>query len=136
MCWGVELIFFLSENPLPIVAMACFSLVKLCDLLSHCELEEACLDREVCRDDYCDISKYLSEWKLLAPKLGLTDAEVEAILEENQKEEAKRVAFLKKWKQKFVWKATYRVPIEALLGMQRAEDATGVCQLLKGIVYS
>ena len=112
--------------------MAFISLVKLCDLLSHCELEEAWLDREVCRDDYYDISKYLSEWKLLAPKLGLTDAEVEAILEENQKEEAKRVAFLRKLKQKFAWKATYRALIEALLGIQRAEDATGVCQLLKG----
>ena len=106
--------------------------MDLHEVLCHCQLEEACLKREVCRDDYYDISKHLSEWKLLAPKLGLTDAEVEAINEENKKEEAKMVAFLRKWKQKFAWKATYRALIEALLGLQRAADATGVCQLLKG----
>ena len=112
--------------------MACLSLVKLCDLLSHCKLEEADLDREVLSADYNKISRYLCKWKLLVPELGLTEAELEAIEENHSKEEARRVSLLKEWKAKFAWKATYRVLIEALLGIQRAEDATGICQLLKG----
>ena len=81
---------------------------------------------------YHEISRYLSEWKLIAPKVGLSDDEVAAIEEDNSKAERKRISFLETWKQKFAMKATYRVLIESLLGIKRVEDARGVCQVLKG----
>ena len=106
--------------------------IVLEDVVLHCGIQASSLDKEVTSAYFFDISRYLSEWKLIAPKVGLTDDEVAAIEEDNSKAERKRISFLEKWKQKFAMKATYRVLIESLLGIKRVEDARGVCQVLKG----
>ena len=106
--------------------------IVLEDLIRHCGIQASSLDKEVTSTCYHEISRYLSEWKLIAPKVGLTDDEVESIDEDNTKTEMKRISFLKAWKQKFAMKATYRALIESLLGIKRVEDARGVCQVLKG----
>ena len=106
--------------------------VVLEDVVLHCGIQASSLDKEVISAYFFEISQYLSEWKLIAPKVGLTDDEVAAIEEDNSKAERKRISFLKLWKQKFAMKATYRVLIESLLGIKRVEDARGVCQVLRG----
>ena len=104
------------------------------DLVHYCGIQASCLDKEVSYAYYFEISRYLSQWKLIAPKLKFTDDEVESIAESTKNEvaEVKRISFLKTWKQKFAMKATYRALIESLLGIKRMEDARGVCEVLKG----
>ena len=106
--------------------------IVLQDLTRHCGVEETSLDEEVTSSYYHEISRHLSQWKQVAPKLKFTDDEVESIDEDNRKAEMKKISFLKAWKQKFAMKATYRALIESLLAIKRVEDARGVCQVLKG----
>ena len=105
--------------------------ISLEDIASHCEVETSCLDEVVTSAYYYEVSRYLSKWKLIAPKLKLTDDEVESIDQDNLTAEMKKVSFLKEWKQRFAMKATYRALMESLLGIKRVQDATGVCQVLK-----
>ena len=111
--------------------MATSGEISLKDIASHCNVEESCLDKEVTSAIYHKISCYLSKWKLIAPTLNFTDGEVELLDEDNINVEMKRISFLRTWKQKFAMKATYRALMESLLGIKRAEDATGICQVLK-----
>ena len=105
--------------------------ISLEDIAHYCNVETSCLDEEVTSAYYHEISRYLSQWKLIAPKLKFNDDEVESLDEDNIKAEMKRISFLKAWKQKFAMKATYRALMESLLGIKRVEDARGVCQVLK-----
>ena len=100
------------------------------DLVKSCGVEEACLGKEVIYVHFHEISRYLSQWKLVSPKMNISQAEVETIESDNRKSEMQRVSFLDTWKQKMSMKATYRALIEALLSIGRAEDARGVCQVL------
>ena len=128
-CWrGVGL-----PRPLYFCSMAVrVAETDLGDLVRHCDIQSSSLDEEVTNAYFFEISRYLSEWKLIASKAGLTDDEVAAIEEDNSKAERKRISFLETWKQKFAMKATYRALIESLLRIKRVEDARGVCQVLKG----
>ena len=100
------------------------------ELALHCGIQVSSLDEEVTSEYYIELSCHLSQWKLIARKVGLTDDEVAAI--DAKPEIEKRVSFLETWKQKFATKATYRALIESLLGIKRVEDARGVCWVLKG----
>jgi hypothetical protein len=111
--------------------MAAVEKIHVADLTQHCGIEDGCLDEEVNSANYHEISKHLSKWKLIAPKLRFTDDEVESIDADNPKAEEKRVSFIKSWKQKFAMRATYRVLIQSLLSIERVDDARGVCQILK-----
>lgn len=114
--------------------MAC-SAVSIQDLVSICGVEEACLEREVIYTHFHEISRHLSQWKLLSPKMNIAQPEVVAIESDNQNAEIQRLSFLETWKQKMSIKATYRVLVESLLSIGRAEDARGVCQVLTGTYY-
>ena len=103
------------------------------DLVQHCGIEEACLNAEVTPECFHDISRYLSQWKLLALKLKLSSADIEDIERDNKKAEEQRVSFLGKWKQKRSYKATYKALVESLLSIQRVDDARGVCRVLPGM---
>ena len=102
--------------------------VTLSDLLKHCELDEDNLDTEIAEDCFFEISRSLSDWKLLAL---LTEEEVEAIENDNRTEELKRNAFLKRLKQKLSIMATYKMLVCALLKIERGEDARKLCELVK-----
>ena len=102
------------------------------DLVKSCGVQETLLDKEVTYIRFYEISRCLCEWKLAALKLNISQAEVDAIERENGKAELQRVNFLGVWRQKMAFKATYRVLVEALLSIGRAEDARGVCRALLG----
>ena len=42
----------------------------------------------------------------------------------------KRIGMLERWKEKFAFKATYRVFIEALLSCGKASDVTEACKVI------
>ena len=110
------------------------SISSVQDLLQQCGLQGAWLEREIARDHFQELSCYLTEWRELAPWLYISDTEITNIDLENiyGRAGAKRVSFLKRWKQKRCAKATYLALVEALLNIKRVEDARGLCQLLTG----
>ena len=57
--------------------------ISLEDIASHCKVETSCLDEVVTSAYYHKVSRYLSKWKLIAPKLKFTDDEVESIDQDN-----------------------------------------------------
>ena len=102
------------------------------DLVRHCGLKEAWLEREVTREHFHELSQYLLDWRKLAPFLELSKADVNDIEENNRRAEDKRESFLEKWQQKSM-KPTYRVLVDALLKCEMVHDAKCVCRLLSGI---
>ena len=108
--------------------------MSISELVGHCQLREDGLDLEVTNDRFHEICRSLSQWRRLAPILNVTEA-VEDLENDRGNEEMKKNAFLTVWKQKYAMTATYRKLIEALLRIERAEDARKICQLLSGILY-
>ena len=61
-----------------------------------------------CAEEHlAQISFSIVDWRLLSPFLGLTEAEEIAILESIQSVPARKMAMLRKWKQKKGMAATY-----------------------------
>ena len=91
------------------------------------------LDKKVSDEHIRDIYQQMDKWQQVASHLGLTDAEVETIQQENNyKVELMRLHVLKKWKKKEMLsgKATYGALIEALLKCGCAESVIRLCKLL------
>ena len=107
--------------------------MSVAELVQHCQLmDEHVLDERVTSDRFHEVSCSLSEWRSLAPILGITQQVVEDIERDYREEERKRSVFLKKWTQKFSVRATYRGLIEALLKIERGDDALKICELFQG----
>ena len=70
------------------------------------------------------------DWKLTGFHLELTKSDIVAVDEDYRTAEQKRVEMLRKWKEKFAFKATYRVLIEALLSCGKASDAIDACKAI------
>lgn len=101
--------------------------VTVQDLVKRLMIDEACLDGVVTRDRFHEISRHLSQWKLLSPKLNILKHEVEDIEGDDRSPEVKKVSFLGKWKEKSI-EATYRTLVESLLSIDRVEDAKSLCR--------
>ena len=107
--------------------------ISIFELVQHCQLpDERILDEKVTSDRFHEVSCSLSEWKQLAPILGISRQVVEDIEDDNNKGEKRRIAFLERWMQKFSVRATYRKLIEALLKIERGDDALKICELFQG----
>ena len=117
-----------SVAVLAILYQAKMAGISIQEVAAHCKVEEAWLDREVPYTSFYEISRCLSQWKFLAPKMNISQAEVDDIEEDHRKAEEKRIGFLEKWKQKMSMKATYRALVESLLDIQRADDARRVLE--------
>ena len=78
-----------------------------------------------------DLAKLCVYWKLIGGRIGLTEADLNAVDGDNGTVEEKRVGMLKKWKSKFAYKATYRALIEALLAEGRSAEAIEACKVIK-----
>lgn len=91
--------------------------ISLQDLMERYHLFQYQLDQEVSDDHLKEMSRIIDDRESVGLVLGLTPQEMTEIV-------------LTKWKQKFVWKATYHTLIEALLKCSRADHAQDVCVLL------
>ena len=76
------------------------------------------------------ISRKIADWRAVSPFLGLTEADECAILESNPHSEARRIAMLRKWKQKEGAKATYKRLCRAFRECERADLTDLVEQLV------
>ena len=68
------------------------------------------------------------DWQLIGLHLELTKADIVAVDGDYRSVEEKRVGMMGTWKEKFAFKATYRVFIEALLLCGKSSDAIEACK--------
>ena len=104
------------------------------DLTQEFNIPSSALENEVSDDDIRKIATFLESWKLVAPHLGLSKGEIEAIDRDGTSEEEKRLLMLQRWKQALVFKATYKELINALLSVRRADLAVKVCQTTSSVI--
>ena len=106
------------------------SRVTLNELLEEVGVSPAQLDRACTSEHLQDIAQFLESWRTVAPRLGLSNAEVEEVERDEAEEKEKRRKILEVWKARFAFKAKYEVLIKALLKIGRADQAQEVCHLL------
>ena len=99
------------------------------------------LDSECKERIMLDVSKKISNWKEIAPRLHMQKSDIEAIDREQMTEDQKRNALLTRWYQKRAFKATYKELVTAFLDEGRADLARFLCDCVKrdaesGIFYS
>ena len=107
--------------------------MKVEDLLKYVGVHPEKLNKRISDDHICEIALFLTEWKTVAPFLGLDENELDAIEEEEKKEQVKKLKALQKWKSKTGFQATYRKVVQVLLKLEKVDVAEKVCRLLKGI---
>lgn len=106
--------------------------MSLADLLEHTSLSAADLDMRCTKEDLDDLSLVVPSWTTLAPFLKLSEPEIEDIDSDNSKSRVKTHKMLLKWKQKYGFKATFRVLVDVfLLKLGDADMAESVCEQLK-----
>ena len=79
---------------------------------------------------FLNLAKHCVDWRLIGLYLDLTKADIAAVDEDNQTANEKKAGMLGQWKEKFAFKATYRLFIEALLACGKAEDAVEACKII------
>ena len=100
------------------------------DLMERFQLSQYELDAEMGPEHLHDCAKLFDDYEIVGAELGLDEPAMTAIRDDEKTQERKRMALLKKWKQVFAWRATYRCFIDALLNCGRADCACNVCKLL------
>lgn len=105
--------------------------VSIKDIIEHYGVDEKQLDAEILSEYFHEISLFLSDWRLLAPVLGINTPTVKVIEKDIDGEELKRQEFLIRFKCKLAMKATYRKLMNALLAIDRAEEAGNICEFIK-----
>ncbi len=88
------------------------------------------LENEISSENILEFAKYFTQYQEIGPYLGLSDGVLEGIDQNHKKLELKSRATLKKWKDEYAFKATYRKLIQALLDCRRADSATNICRKL------
>ena len=105
--------------------------VTLDELLDKVGVKPTQLE-EVCSDEHLrKIAQSLESWRELSVHLELSGADVEVIERDKCSVPEKRQQMLQKWREKFDFKATYRVLVEGLLSIGNAKMAHTVCHLVK-----
>ena len=84
-----------------------------------------------CSDEHLKSISLFLDWRSVAPHLGLSERDIEAIEAENRRELERSLKVLQKWKKMYGYTATFRKLMEAILVVRNAEDAERVCRLLK-----
>ena len=77
-----------------------------------------------------EFSELCHPWELIANHLGLTEAQISAIKEDNIHTEVRRLKLLQKWKE-CTTNATYKTLIEAFLKCKLTRQAQHICEYLK-----
>ena len=88
------------------------------------------LDQECSQQVLLRLAKHCVDWQLTGFHLELTDGEITAVDGDYRSVDEKRIGMVRRWKEKFAFKATYRVFIEALLSCGRASDAVYACKAI------
>lgn len=109
--------------------------IELEELLKEVGVRVENLNEPISDNHLHEIASFLTSWQTVASKLCLNEIDQDTIEREGKSEEDKKRKMLQKWKGIFAFKATYRMLVEALLSLAKADVAEKVCRLLKGIIY-
>ena len=90
------------------------------------------LNESVSDDHLRAIAIFLTSWRRVATYLGLSENDLGDVEQEGKDGQDKR---LKIWKGKFGFKATYRMLVEVLLHLAKADIDEKALHLLKGMLY-
>ena len=101
-------------------------------LLQHCELTESDVQIVVDENNYSEVARCFTDWREVAPLCGIKTNEIDDIERDYRTEQDKRVGFLKTWKKRLAYEATYFCLIQALL---KISEAWKVCTHLKRKFY-
>ena len=101
------------------------------ELAKEAGLSSDCLKLPFRKDHAHVLAKFCDPWESIGYHLGLDDAIINGIKEDNSTAEKRRTAMLQLWKEKFAHKATYRVLIQALIESGRAQQALELCCKIK-----
>ena len=104
--------------------------VTLDELLVEVGVNPVLLDKACTGEHLRDIALSLESWREVARHLGLSSADVETTERNAHSEQERKREILEMWKAKFAFKARYRILIEVLLKMGRADQAQQICRLL------
>ena len=88
------------------------------------------LDQECSQQVLLSLAKHCVEWQFIGFHLQLTRADIVAVDGDYRSVDEKRIGILERWKEKFAFRATYRVFIEALLLCGKASDAFEACKAI------
>lgn len=89
------------------------------------------VDSIITKEHILEISTFITEWRPLALHLCLTEAAIEEVeATQGGGERLKKIKMLQKWRESQYLSATYRRLIQALLVLQKVEQASDVCRLL------
>ena len=88
------------------------------------------IDKECSDEDILAFGDYCDPWRQVGLFLGLNNALLNAIDGDHRTVSLKRLGTLQKWKEKFAFRATYKVLINALLKCEKADQALQVCKIL------
>ena len=85
-----------------------------------------------CRDGHlCETALSVTRWKSIAPFLGLTKAEEENIEKDCGENETQKIGMLRKWRERFGKKATYRKLAKVFGKLKRLDLVEELCELLQ-----
>ena len=90
------------------------------------KLNVSCSEQHLAR-----ISLSITEWRALAPFLGLTEAEEEAIARDYPDTATQRIAMLRRWKGKYGRSATHKKLCKVFRELDRQDLVEVVCRLLR-----
>ena len=88
------------------------------------------INRECGKDEILSLASFCDPWQLVGRHLGLSEPQISAIDGDNRSTDLKRLGALQKWKEMFVFNATYRVLVGALIDCGKAQQAMDVCKYL------
>ena len=107
--------------------------ITLEELLGKVSVHPEKLNDSISHDHLHAIASFLTSWCKVATYLGLSENDLDGVEQEGKDEQEKRIKALQKWKGKFGFKATYRMLVEVLLSLSKADVAENVCHLLRGM---
>ena len=92
------------------------------ELIEKVKIRKEILDRECSDRDLTALTQFCDNWRLIGHHLGL-EKYLNDINRDNASEEEKRFALLRRWKQVFDFRATYRMLVEALMKCGNVQSA-------------
>ena len=113
-------------------------MAQLNDLLARFGFQRRDLVKPCSEEHGNRIALKVSDWETLAPFIGLEHQDVEDIKDEYRKSRSRRLALLRKWRQRYGRDATYLKLVEGLQEIGRRdliEDILTIARALKPHVH-
>ena len=98
------------------------------ELAEKAGLSLECLDLPFHKNHAHILAKFCDPWENIGYHLGL---DINDIKEENFTAEKGKMAMLQSWKERFAYRATYRVLVQALIESGRVQKALDLCIKIK-----